>query len=113
MYEIRNASAINSVSAGSLCLASSIPARNPTRIYLSSGVIRIAWGGGTANCTTMTNDVTLTNNKITASALTFTDRSSGVLSENIEFGFTLSVNEVRQEWQKTSSFTGTAEIRSK
>ncbi len=113
MYEIRNASAINSVAVGDLCLASSTPARNPTRIYLSGGVIKMAWGGGSVNCTAMTNDVSLTSNKVIASALTFTNRSSGILSNNIEFGFTLSVDGTRQEWQKTGTFAGSAEVRSK
>lgn len=111
-YEIRNASAINSVVASDLCLASSTAARNPTRIYVSSGRLHIAWGGGTANCTSMTSDLPLTSNLVTVSGLTFTDRSSGTNSYNIEYSFTVSSTATRKEWQKSQSYSSSAEMRS-
>lgn len=112
VYEIRNASAINSIAANSVCLASATPARNPTRIYLSNGKMRIAWGGGSGDCTNMTNDLPLTSDQVTVAQLTLTNRSSGALSTNIEFSITLASNASRQEWQQSQSYGGTAELRS-
>ena len=113
IYEIRNSSAVNSVTTSDLCLASNTPARNPTRFYISAGRLYVAWGGGSTNCTSMTNNQPLTSNKVTVSGLTFTDRSSGTVSSNIQFSFTVSSTGIRQEWQKSQSYTGNAEIRSK
>lgn len=110
-YEIRNASSINSVSATSVCLASATDARNPTRFYLSGGQLRVAWGGGSVNCTSMTNDQPLTSNQVTVSGLNFTDRSNGA-SENIEFTFTVSATGTRQEWQDSQTYADTIELRS-
>ncbi len=110
-YEIRNAQTINSVTATDLCLSSATPLRNPTRIYLSSGRLRIAWGGGTANCTSMTNDQPLTSNLVTVSGLTFTNLSSGN-AHNIRYAFTVSSTGNREEWQKTETYASTVELRS-
>jgi len=112
IYEIRNSSAVNSIATSDLCLASATPARNPTRIYISAGRLYISWGGGSTNCTGMTNNQPLTSNKVAVSGLTFTDRSSGVSSSNINFSFTVSSTGTRQEWQKNQSYSGTAELRS-
>ncbi len=60
----------------------------------------------------MTNDLPLTSNQVSVSGLTFTDRSSGVSSLNIEFALTVSSAGTRQEWQKSSVFSGSAELRS-
>ena len=111
-YEIRNSSAINSITVGDLCLASSTPARNPTRIYVFNGQLYVAWGGGTINCTGMTNNQPLTSNKVSISGLVFTDRSSGSSSLNMEYSFTVTSSGTRQEWQKTKSYSGSTEIRS-
>jgi hypothetical protein len=112
-YEIRNAAGVISVSAEELCLLSADPARSPTKIYSSGGRLRIGWGGGGANCIgVMTNDEPLTGNLITLSSLVFADRSSGTASTNIDFSLTISATGDRQEWQKTGSLSGTAELRS-
>jgi hypothetical protein len=110
-YEIKNASSVLSVSANSLCLASATAAHNPTRIYLSSGSVRVAWGGGSTNCTSMINDQPLTGQSVVVSSLVFTDRSSGVVSSHIGFNLTISSQGARQEWQKTASYAGSAEVR--
>jgi type II secretory pathway pseudopilin PulG len=113
IYEIRNASVINLITSNELCLASSDPTRNPTRIYILAGRLHIAWGGGSTNCSGMINDQPLTSNKVLISNLIFTDRSSGSVSTNVEFSFTISSSGARQEWQKSKSYNGSAETRSK
>lgn len=114
LFEIRNASDINSVSATSICLANSDAARNPTRIYLSGGVLRIGWGGGSPVCAALTNDVALTSNLVTVSSLTFTNLSSGTLTKNIRFSLTIdAVNPSgRQEFDRSQTFESAAELRS-
>lgn len=111
-YEIRNASAINSLATSDLCLVSADATRNPTRIYVSSGRMHIAWGGGSANCTGMTNDQPLTSNQVSVSGLTFTNNSSGTNSYNVQFSLTISSTGTRNEWQKSENYTGSAEMRS-
>lgn len=101
-YEIRNASAINSVAASSISLGS--PA---TVIDLSGDKIRIAPNGGAA--------VNLNSNDTTATALTFTNYTSGDnKTKNIQFSFTLQSNfgQTRQEYQQTATVQGDAEVRS-
>ena len=58
-FEIRNAQDINTIATSDLCLKMKNATYNPTRIYLSGGKARIAWGGGSSNCSAMTNDVQL------------------------------------------------------
>lgn len=111
--EIKQASAINSLTATSLCLASPVTARNPTRIYVSAGRLRMAWGGGSATCASMTNDQPLTSNQVTVSGLTFTNRTSGTVSQNVLYSFTVSSTGARREWQKTQTYSGAAELRSR
>lgn len=111
-YEIRNASAINSVSSSDLCLASDDSNYNPTRIYLSGGNLHIAWGGGSSDCTGMVNDEILNSNVVSTTSLSFTDLSSGTDSYNVGFSFTVESSGVRQEWQRTESYSGAVELRS-
>ena len=114
MYEIRNASGITSVSANSLCLSSADAARNPTKIYLSGGAIRIGWGGGVASCATTTNDVLLTGTNVTVSNLVFTNLTSGTLTKHIQFTYTISSSATsgRQEYVASQTYEGSAETRS-
>lgn len=111
-YEIRNASAVNSILTTDVCLANTDASRNPTRIYQSSGTLRIAWGGGSTDCTAMTYDEQLSANSITVSNLTFVDHSSGSLTHNIEYTFTISSTGDREEWQKSETYNSTVELRS-
>jgi len=112
LSEIRNAYFINSVSASEICLVSLDPSRNPTRIYLNSGQINIAWGGGTTDCTNMLNDAPLTSNDLTASNLTFTNLSSSPETLNIKFIITLESTGERVEFKEIQSISSSAEIRS-
>jgi len=113
VYEIRNASAINSVDTNKICLASSESARNPTKFYVNSGRLRIGWGGGSSDCTGLTNDEPLTSNQIALSTLTFTDLSTGGgESKNIQFTLTVASVSDREEWQKTQTYTTAVELRS-
>lgn len=114
MYEIRNASTINSVAATSLCLASFDSTRNPTRIYLSGTTIRIGWGGGSATCATTTNDVALTGTNVTATGLAFTNLTSGILTKQIQFVYTISSSATsgKQEYVWSQQYEGSTELRS-
>ncbi len=111
-YEIRNASAINSVTTSDVCLASTTPTRNPTRIYVSNDQLRIGWGGGSTDCTNIANDESLTSNHVVASNLQFAETSSGPDSYGIHFSLTVSKTGVRNEWQESQSYEGSAELRS-
>ena len=113
-YEIRNASAINSIAAGSICLASSDSTRNPTRIYLSGSSVRIGWGGGVATCATTTNDVALTGTNVSVTSLVFTNLTSGVLRKHIQFTYTISQSATsgRKEYAASQSYEGSTEVRS-
>ncbi|HJX59603.1 hypothetical protein A2V61_02605 [Candidatus Woesebacteria bacterium RBG_19FT_COMBO_47_8] len=114
LFEIRNASDINSVSATSICMSNSDATRNPTRIYLASGVLRIGWGGGSPVCAALSNDVALTSNLVSVSGLTFTNLTSGSLTKNIRFSLTIdSVNaSTRSEFDRSQTFISAAEVRS-
>lgn len=112
-YEIRNASAINSISSSSLCLGSSDATYNPILIYLSSGQVHLGWGGGSVNCTSLTNDVLLTSNNVTVSNLTFTSYSSAPATYNVAFSFTVDSTGTRSEWQKSQTYRSTVEMRSR
>jgi prepilin-type N-terminal cleavage/methylation domain-containing protein len=114
LYELRNASGINSVSTNSICLSSADSTRNPTHIYLSGGAIRIGWGGGGVTCAATTNDVLLTGTNVTVPSLVFTNLTSGTLTQHIQFTFTVSSSATsgRQEYVASQSYEGSAELRS-
>lgn len=109
-YEIRNSQSINSVSSSSICLQQNDSSRNPTQIYLNSGVINIAWGGGSSDCTSTSNDQTLTNSNINVSDLSFTNLSTGN-SENISYEVTVTVDTDAQTLDYTNTFSSSAELR--
>lgn len=113
VYEVRNASDINSVGANDICLASGDSSRNPTKFYISSGRLRIGWGGGSADCINLTNDEPLTSNQVTVSVLTFTDLST-VDEESKNIGFVITVESTgdKQEWEKSQTYSTSVELRS-
>ena len=111
-YELRNASGINSLASNSVCLSSATALRNPTRISVSSGQLRIGWGGGSSDCTGLTNDEPFTSNKVAVSDLQFTDNSSGSDSLNVDYALTIQSTGTRQEWQESQSYQGSVELRS-
>jgi prepilin-type N-terminal cleavage/methylation domain-containing protein len=115
MFEVRNASGINSVSATSICLSNSDASRNPTRIYLSGTELRIGWGGGSPVCAGLTSDFKLTSNLVEVTSLTFTNLTTlSTRSKNIKFTLTIdSLNPSgRAEYERSQTFTGSAEVRS-
>jgi type II secretory pathway pseudopilin PulG len=107
-FEVRNASAINSVSGSTLSLANADSTRNPTVFDLSGGRIRIGYGS-TGNCPTSA-PCFLTSNLITVSALSFTNLSLGN-SKNINFSLTVSASGARNEWQISQTYSSSAELR--
>lgn len=113
-YELRNATAINTLSAGEVCLASSDTTHNPTRIYVAGGQIRIGWGGGSADCSTVTHDEPLTSNLVSVPLLQFTDLSSNPDSTHIQYRITVEhLNPTnRHEWDRSRTYETSVEIRS-
>ncbi len=106
-YEIRTATAINSVGATAISLATATPATNPTIIDLVGGNIRIKQGAGT------TTNLNSANTVITS--LTFTDYSSpDTKTKHIEFVMNVaaSFTAARQEYQDSVVITSSAELRS-
>ena len=116
LYELRNASAIQNVSPTSICLLSANATYNPVKIYLSTGVIRIGWGGGSPTCATTTSDQSLTGTNVNVTNLNFTDVTTGAggLTRHIRFSFTISAKNTtgKQEYIAEDSYSGSAEVRS-
>jgi len=110
-YEIRSASAINSVTATSLSLASLDAAHNPTVIDLNAGAVRIGYGAD-ANCPS-SSPCSVTSNLVNVSSLTFSDLSTSVV-DNIAYSLTIEANNLggRQEWQFTKSYRSAVTRRS-
>lgn len=113
-FEIRNAQDINTLTTSDLCLKISNATYNPTRIYLSGGKVRLAWGGGSSNCTSMTNDQQLTSNSVIVNSITFYNFGNGTTTKNISFKLDVSYNNSSggQVWEKNQNYTTNAEIRS-
>lgn len=111
-YEIRSASDMNSITSTSLCLASSDPSRNPTLLYVSQNRLRIGWGGGSLDCTGLTNDYPVTSSLVNISGFNFQNLSN-FSTKNIHYSFIVSyaANTNRKEWQKSETASGSAEIR--
>ncbi len=105
----RNAETITAptvgTSASSLTLDVITAASDPTVIDLSSGVIRITEGAGSA--------VELTNSRVTASGLTFQNLSRASTPGTIQIQFTLTyVNPSgRNEYDFTKTFISSATLR--
>lgn len=113
VYEIRNASGINSVSTSTISLVMDDSDRNPTVFDVSGGRLRIGYGSS-GGCPT-TNPCSLTSDEVTVTNLAFTDlSSSGGESVNIQFTITLESNNPsgRQEWEKSQTYTTSVELRS-
>jgi hypothetical protein len=106
---LRNATAINSPSAGAsvamLSVNTPVGASNPTVFDLSSGVIRITEGAEAA--------VGLNNSLVTASGLTFQNLTTSGTPGTIRITFTLTrVNPSgRNEYDYAQTFYGSASLR--
>jgi type II secretory pathway pseudopilin PulG len=107
-YEIRSASAINSVSNSSISLANDDLTRNPTVIDLVNGQIRLGFGS-TGNCPS-TSPCPLTASHLNVDQLQFTDLSD-LDTQSIKFSITISSTGDRQEWQGQQSITSSSTLR--
>lgn len=112
-YEIRNASDINTASSvfgsspGTLSLAETVSAINPTVIALSAGNITIKQG--------LADVVNLNSVNTVVSSLIFTDYSSADnKTKNIQYSMTISAKfgGTSQEYQGSIVVQGSAEVRS-
>lgn len=105
----RNAEVITSpalgASASSLTLDVITVANDPTIFDLAGGAIRITEGGGSA--------ISITNSRVTASALTFQNLSRASTPGTVRIQFTLThVNPAgRNEYSFTKTFVGSATLR--
>jgi type II secretory pathway pseudopilin PulG len=107
-FEIRNASAINSITSTSVSLAQTEAGRNPTVIDFTGGRIRIGWGSSGA-CPT-TSPCYLTGGPVTISAFSFTNLTSGV-SANVSYTFTGTTTGSSSEHQGTQTIQSAAELQ--
>lgn len=105
-YEIRNASAINSVSATEISLAEIDSAKNPTVISFATGQITVKQGTGAT--------VAINPSSTNISSFVFTNYSSGdSKTKNVQFAFTIESNYPSIGNVKDSlSIEGDAELRS-
>lgn len=107
--EIRQSSAIISITPTDICLATSSPARNPTRIYLSSNTLYLGFGG---SCASPSLNYPLTSADVSISDLEFKDSTSGD-AKTIDFSYKISgLNTVgRQEWLYDTTASSSASLR--
>lgn len=110
VYEIRNAGGINSISASTISLANTDPARDPTVFDVSGGRLRI--GYGSAGACPVSSPCELTSNEVSVSNLSFSDLSKGTESINIQFSITVESTGERAEWQKSQTYSSSVELRS-
>lgn len=112
-FEIRNASSITSVTAGTLTLANTDATRNPTVIGTSGGRIYVQFGSS-GTCS-VAGACPITGNLVT-STLAFTNLTNiATTTKNVRFTVTVASGGgagVRSEFARTESFTSTAEVRS-
>lgn len=112
--EIRNASAINSVSANSISLAYLDATRNPTIIAKSGNRLTIGWGSG-APCPT-SSPCFLTSSNTSVGSVIFTNMSDGGgKSASIKYSFTINNINTNggSNWNYSQTINGNAEIKSK
>lgn len=108
-YTIRNADSITSPTAGnsaaSLTLAMATAGINPTVFDVSSQVIRVSEGGGSA--------VGLSNSQVQISGLTFTNLTRSGTPGVVRISFTVSRvnNSNRNEYNYQKTFTASASLR--
>jgi hypothetical protein len=106
---IRNATGVTApvqgVSGSSTTLTVTPVGNSPTVFDLSAGALRITEGAGAA--------VALTNARVTASALTFTNVSRSASSHDLRIQFTLTAvnSSGRNEYDFAKTFTTSAHVR--
>lgn len=113
-FEIRNASAVNSVTTTSISLANSNASLSPTVIDFTAGRLRIGYGS-TGSCP-VGSPCFLTPAGLTVQSMRFFDRGDvGNLADVIEYEMAIK-NEVtsgRLDWFYAYYASGSAEVRSK
>lgn len=109
LYEIRNSSGINSVSATSISLSNSDSSKNPTVIDVNANQIRI--GQGNSGSCPISSPCFLTPVSL-ISNINFTNLSSGSDTYNIKFEVSVAKDSDRDEWDYSESYSSSAEIRS-
>lgn len=112
--EIRNATAINTISAQSLSLATADATRNPVVITKTGTRITIGWGGGSV-CAVAT-PCNLSSNDVSVDKLTFANMSDpGGASVGVKYDLTISRTGAAggQEWSYTTTDIGSSEVMSK
>ena len=109
-YEIKNASAVNSISANAISLEMSDLARNPTEFQLVNGRLKVGYGTS-GNCP-VNSPCFLTSNKVNVTNLSFTDLSSGN-SKNIKFVLTVESTGDRREYSISETVETAVEVRSR
>ena len=107
-YEIRNATAVNSISATQISLATPYSFTNPTIISSTSGNLTIQQGAAPA--------AALNSSNTNLSNLAFTNfTSADNKTKNIQFIFTLKASSsatTRQEFNESTTIESDAEVRS-
>lgn len=109
-FELRNAIGINSVTPTSISLQMADSSRNPTIINLTGGRIKVGYGA-TGNCTSA-SPCNLTSNLVTVTNLTFTNLSQAPDSLNVKYQLTVTSSGDSNEFDKSETVFGSAELRS-
>lgn len=113
-YEIRNAQSVRSVGASELCLEATQPAYDPVRIYLDADRVSIGWGGGSTDCTGLTQSEPLTNNLVHVTNLSFSDNTP-VDDTTVNISFSLDVearnSDGRADFAYQDSYQSSVELR--
>ncbi len=107
--EIRQASAINSITASSVSLVSSVSARNPTVIDVSGGRLRIGQGS-TGACPT-TSPCLITSPRVNVDSFTISNVAGTAGTTSLNYQLRISSTGNRQEWVASYIATGSATFR--
>jgi Tfp pilus assembly protein PilW len=109
LQTLRNADSITSPAVGNTAAALSFnvltPIKNPTVFNIINGIINISEGAG--------GPVALTNNRVTASGLSFQNLSRASTPGIVRIQFTLTAvnNSGRQEYSFSKTFISSASLR--
>jgi len=107
-HEIRQAESITTATGSTLSLVMTDAARNPTVISLDQGKLMMGYGSG-GSCPT-SSPCALTSDKLTVTELVFTDLST-TGTDHVRYLVTVESQSDRQEWNKTQTYTSSAELR--
>jgi len=111
-YEVRNARGLIFAGTDRICLSSFDVGRNPTLIYKDGSQLKIAWGGGSADCTGALFSESLSSDSVDVTHFRLTDLSSLPQSINISYELTFEIGGQKRVWQRSQSISSSAELRS-